>query len=324
MKKVLISGGVILLIASIWFIFFKNSGVKSGEIARLIESDRVRKEVLKESVEVSGNIKPIQQQNVFFPKDGIIEEISHSIGDSVNKGDIVAKLWSNDIELNIAQKEFDIEQERRSGSKRKLELMHMELEQLKSSLENRYIRAPFTGIITDIHFKKGELYSTDKPCLEIMNRSSLISKVNIDELDIPLVKVGQKVVFTFDALPEKEYTGTVSTLSLIGKLTEKGIAVREAELVIENPDKEIFTPYSFSSQIIIKEQTEALIVSNKSIIRESDKTFVELKNTEIGKREVFIKPYKNGAVIVMSGLNEGDEVLLQKKAAVKSDDMGIF
>ena len=323
-KKLFITILIVLIIGVSGWLFIQKSSINKNKGTDINLTAIVKKEILKETVEVSGNIQPVKARELKFKYEETISVINVAVGDSVTKGDILAELDKSDVELNIAQKVYAIEQERRTGSQRKVELMEMELKQLNGGMEKRNIIAPFNGIITHVRLKVGDSSSISDSFITLINRKTLISKVNIDELDIPVVVLGQKVVLKFDALPNKEYSGYISKLSLVGKLTEKGIAVREAELTIENPPSEIFTPYSFSSQIIIKEEVEVLIVNKETIIHKSDKTFVKLAKSKLEDTEVLIKSYKHGAVIVLSGLSEGDEVLLQKQINLNNDEMVLF
>ncbi len=305
-RTIIITALLLLLVIAGGFAYMKTSAVST---VGKQNSSIVEKISLDETIEVSGNITPLRTDKLSFNEQVRIIHIYVTEGQSVSKGQLLSELTSDEVLLKIEQKKYQIEQEKRSGSVRNAELMNMELDQLKAALNDRKMIAPFDGTIGKINYRVGDVFSSEKPLMSLINTDSLISIVDIDELDIPIAEVGQKVSFNFNALPGKLYEGYLSKLAPVGKLTEYGLAVREAELRIDNPAVELFSPYSFRAQIRISEPVETLVLDEKALIRENDAIYVNISG-KLNKTEIQIKPYKMGKVIVLDGLFEGDEVLI--------------
>jgi HlyD family secretion protein len=90
-----------------------------------------------------------------------------------------------------------------------------ELSLSEAAVERARIRAPSDGTVLSVHAKYGELVapSPDAPLLVIGDLRSLRVKAEVDERDATKVRAGQKVIVKGDAFPDKEFTGTVSTVS---------------------------------------------------------------------------------------------------------------
>jgi hypothetical protein len=137
--------------------------------------------------------------------------------------------------------------------------------------------------------------------------------VEIDELDVPSVKVGQQVVFHIDALPDLQVAGRVSLLPLEGRVTSEGIAVLDAEVQIDRPPKSLLPGYSFSAQIIAGQDERLLVLDEKALRKADGRAYVVLLPAAPGvapeRREVKTAAYETGKVRVLEGLAEGDRVL---------------
>ena len=169
----------------------------------------VEKVVIQESVTASGNIQPMQVRELGFSTDGKITAVSIAEGDFVTEGTILAKIDASADEYNIEEMEYELEEMRFSESPRRIALKERKLESLKETLKNKIISAPFDGVVVEIKHKEGEINITgsDGYLIKIIDDSKLKADVLIDELDIARIRVGQKAVFSFDAVQGKNLWG---------------------------------------------------------------------------------------------------------------------
>jgi len=97
------------------------------------------------------------------------------------------------------------------------------LAQAKSALEKTVLRAPFIGTIGEIRVKEGEIVNVGMPLLTLGDLDHLqVETTDLNEIDIPLVKAGQEVRVTFDALPERVISGRVVRIAPMASLGEGG------------------------------------------------------------------------------------------------------
>lgn len=97
------------------------------------------------------------------------------------------------------------------------------LAQAQSALEKTKLRAPFTGTIGEIRVKEGEIVNAGVPLLTLGDLDHLrVETTDLNEIDTPLVRVGQEVKITFDALPERVTSGQVIRIAPMASLGEGG------------------------------------------------------------------------------------------------------
>jgi len=292
---------------------FGNTEAKSDNVQ---ETSRVEKLVIQESVTVTGNIAPLKTRKLGFSQNGKIIDIAVVEGDHVKSGTILARIDASSDEYNIEAMTFELEQIQFTESPRKIELKEKELQSLRDALNNKIITAPFSGVIVEINRKEGEINlatSGEGYIMKLIDDSSLMASVVVDELDIARIKIGQKAVFSFDAIPGETFLGRVSKIAHIGRLNTNGLPVVDVELIIDNPDPRIFIPYSFKVEIVTDAPAEFLVVSEKSVLWENDQTYVNLRespNSSLIKREVKIREWKDGKTIILDGVQQGDIVLI--------------
>ena len=87
---------------------------------------------------------------------------------------------------------------------------------IQATLGQQYLRAPFTGTVTDLGVKAGDQVAGGTYALRIDDFSPLYIDSQVSEIDINSVQVGQSVELVFDAVPDKQYTATVTLIDPIG------------------------------------------------------------------------------------------------------------
>ncbi len=88
----------------------------------------------------------------------------------------------------------------------------------QEALEQRTLEAPFAGTVIELLLFEGEFAGPAAPLLILADLSGFyVETTNLTELNIPYVQVGAPVKVTFDALPEKNFSGSVSAIQPLGK-----------------------------------------------------------------------------------------------------------
>jgi multidrug resistance efflux pump len=102
----------------------------------------------------------------------------------------------------------------------------------RAALANAEIRAPFSGVITDLNLKVGEFAASGQPVITVADNSQwLVKTTDLTEIDVVNIKEGQPVIVKLDALPEVELKGNV--LSISQNFSEnQGDVVYEAAILL--------------------------------------------------------------------------------------------
>ncbi|MBN2391789.1 MAG: efflux RND transporter periplasmic adaptor subunit [Anaerolineae bacterium] len=94
-----------------------------------------------------------------------------------------------------------------------IEQAQLNLEQAKESLANASLIAPFDGIIATVNIQAGAAAPTGLPAVTLLDTSELYIEVNVDEIDIGKIAVGQPVSVTLDAHPQATLRGAVERIA---------------------------------------------------------------------------------------------------------------
>jgi len=97
----------------------------------------------------------------------------------------------------------------------------------EEKLKDATLSSPVSGIILKKFYENGEIVSAGVPIFTIGNLEDPWIKVYVKEVDLGLVKLGQKAEITVDTYPGKIYEGYVSYISSEAEFTPKNIQTRE-------------------------------------------------------------------------------------------------
>ena len=275
---------------------------------------QVKKETYENCIKIAGTVSAAEEQTLQALGAGTVINVFVKKGDRLKKGDIIIQLDSTEQEYNIAKLDYDMAASKISGSKKELELQEKQRLSLLRKLEDRKVTATFDGIIADLDVSEGDSLEAKDSVGTLVNIDYLTADVEVSETDVPKLKIGQRVDFTFPA-----YKGTVQGYVVgwpaIGEVTSRGATVVKAKVRIDDYPEQILPNFSFTGKIQITEPTDNIIVERYAIAYEDKKPYVE---TVTGKRiDVKVQPYGKQYVKILEGLN-GGEVLKAQSAPKES------
>lgn len=193
-----------------------------------------------------------------------------------------------------------------------IDIAGAEIALIKVSLPNAVITAPTNGEVSWIDLEQGERVMAGVPVITLVNTSMIQMKGIVDEMDIPYVKLGGRAIITLDALPDKQVEGRVTYISPIGTI-QSGVVFYETTLKLEKQDREFRDAMSATANVIVEERKDVLLLPVGAITREGGGYYVIKMLGEEQSEQVEIKVGLNNGrfVEILSGLKEGDEVLIR-------------
>jgi HlyD family secretion protein len=185
------------------------------------------------------------------------------------------------------------------------------LASVRATLDLARIDAPFAGTVTEVESQVGDLVNAGTAAFRVDDLSRLLVKVQVSEVDINRVEVGQGVVLTFDAILEKEYAGVVTDIASSG--SSAGGAVNFTVTVeLANPDEDIRPGMTAAANIAVSQLDDVLLVPSRAVrtVGGSRVVYV-LRNNVPMMVEVELGASSNAQVQITSGdVKEGDRVIL--------------
>jgi multidrug efflux pump subunit AcrA (membrane-fusion protein) len=235
----------------------------------------VRDEWYQNTIEISGNIKAAQEQNIQAAGDGIAEEVFVKEGDRVRAGQLLFRLDDAQERYNLANHEFLMNQERINGISAKLALMEEQRKVLLKNIADRALEARFDGVIGSLNLSKGDYAKAQDIFGYLIDRSYLKATVEVVETDAARLKAGQTVRLSFPSFPNLKVEGKVVSYPAVGRITSRGATVLDTEIRIDNPPAEILPGYSFTGEIIGGPAERIVTVESAAIAYENGKAYAE-------------------------------------------------
>jgi HlyD family secretion protein len=145
------------------------------------------------------------------------------------------------------------------------------------------IKAPFDGIITSVYTKIGDEVSPGTKAFRLDDLSSFYIEVEIPEIDINRIEIGQEAEFIFDSVLDKTYHGRVIEVAGAGS-EEQGETNFIVKLIMTDNDDDILPGMTASVSIMVTKLEDVLIVPTRAIrLENGDIVVYALRNENIEK-----------------------------------------
>lgn len=220
-------------------------------------------------------------------------------------------------ELQLAQAKKGLEQV--PVMQKRVEVARHSLERAKQQLQEAIITAPFDGVIAKVNVKNGDAISTvaytSTAVFQIIDPTKLELIADVDEIDMPGVKVGQKVLIEVDAFPDITLNGKVTSIQLLSK-EASGVVLFPVKISFEVPAGiQVRTGMSTSASIVTSERSNVLMVANRAIAQDSQgKPVVKVRVGEKIEERAIATGISDGInTEIVSGLQEGEVVVVEKQ-----------
>ncbi|MFH0778806.1 MAG: efflux RND transporter periplasmic adaptor subunit [Candidatus Eisenbacteria bacterium] len=287
-----------------------------------------------------GEIRGQREAGLTFEVGGKVVRIGVGLGDSVEKGDVLAALDDTKAQANLVQAEagyskakLDAERIERLhkdaiASDNQLEGARLAVEQARAAfvsaqemLKDCSLVSPFSGLVAQRNVEFGEVILAmggGPPDFIVVDISSVKVKLGIPESEIGRVKVGQKASLSVAAYPEREFEGVVSSVSpLVGSPTK----TIEAEVAVKNPDGALKPGMTVDLRLVTGERKGVLAVPERALRREVGiATLFVAKDGKAHEQKITTGVLDGGWVEVLSGLGERDSVVVRGQFQLKEND----
>ena len=287
-------------------------------------------------------IQSIQNVEIRAQVKGYLEALNVDEGKYVSEGQVIfnimpkvyeaevlkqkAQVKTAEIELNnirtLADKKIVSDAEL-AMAQAKLESEKADLVKANLDLAFTKIKAPFSGVIDRIKFKKGSLIDEGGLLTTLSNNKEVYAYFNVSEveyLDYKNRKLDgkQKVTLILANGQEHKYKGEVQTIESEFDNTTGNIAFRA-----KFPNPELLLKHGETGKVRLTVPIQqALIIPQKTTFEIQDKIYVYVvdKDNKVKSRNIIVKQRLSNLYIIESGLTANDRILLDGIQTVKEDD----
>ena len=237
---------------------------------------------------------------------GTVTSIHVQEGQTVAKDDILIELSGDDLTESI------------QSASETLRSAEISLQNLQDTMANYTVTSPISGTIIEKDAKVGDAVKSGDTLCVIYDLSYLEMVINVDELQISSLSVGQKVQITADAVQDKNYVGTVTRVSMKGA-SNGGTTTYPVTIRIDETDG-LRPGMNANAEIVVAEAANALTVPNAAIVRggyvlvTQDSPSASKADTTMEAPEGFVYvAVKTGVsdddyTQIVSGIQEGDTI----------------
>ena len=198
-----------------------------------------------------------------------------------------------------------------------------------ANAEKRTVRAPKSGSVVVMNAQVGA--STDSAAnagglIQIADLTQMTVKVQVNEVDISRVSVGQMAKATFSALPGVELDAQVTRIATVAGSGEDssghggGVVTYDVSLLIPQPAAELKPGMTANVQIMLQSVPDTLMVPSSCVaMDEAGGSYVmvvtDYETGAVERRSVTVRASDQTTSAIEGDVNEGDEVLLDPYSA---------
>lgn len=245
-------------------------------------------------------------------------------GESVKEGQLIAKIYSPDLltaqqELLEAAKLQDLQPLLLDAAKEKLRLWKVSEEQINKILQSNSvspyvnIHANTSGVVISKNVNQGDYISQGSVLYTISNLSKLWVIFDAYETDLPFLKVGDQLEYTLQSLPGKVYKGRIAFINPIIDASSRTAKIRvEADNRDRNLKPEMYATGRISAPL--KGYGKEMVIPKSAVLWTGKRSIVYVKQPNTSTpafklREIVLGPSLGDQYVIMSGLENGEEIV---------------
>ena len=266
---------------------------------------------------------------------GVLEAIKVKQGTHVKKGEVLAEVISKNVltsyemsHATLRQAEDGYERVKKvheSGTVADVKLVEIETQLAKAraaaksseqSLEDCKIKAPFDGTVSDVLVEQGVHVNPGTPILNIVDLSTIEVSIPVPEGEIGRIKIGQKALIDVPAL---NITGIEAHVALKGVTAAFPSHTYKCTLVPEKKQTNLYPGMVCKVRLSEVSDSLRIRIPASSVEMDSKGKFVWVVNDDVvGRSYVTVDGYQEQGVIISSGLEPGDKVIVKGAAKVST------
>ena len=333
-----------LLAVLLTLVFVAGCGPSEGKVetkndqsrAKLVQVSviTIKPTPIKDALLLPGETEAWHDVRLASEIDGIVERIDPREGQAVKEGQLIATIEVSALKaaLDHAEASFELadklyqrrkllsqrnviakEELDRSLNERTLALSN--LRRAKVTYERGFLHSPINGLVNHLHIDVGEFVDRGDPVADLVNVDKIKINVNVPELDVRYLRVGQKAMVTVDAFPGRRLPGRIDFVAYKADPATKTFRVR---VLIRNTDGEIrpgmIARVAFLRRII----PDALVVPLFALVDKGGERIIFVEKDGIAyARTVSIGVIEGDRIQITEGLEVGDHVIVNGQTEVE-------
>lgn len=282
---------------------------------------------LTERVELTGVTEPDIDVMISSEEGGVVESLNFDKGDWVRKDQELARINAkfieailNEAKADLALKESNFQRAEKLFARKSItEQEWLERQSLYRMAQARYelakirmdkaiVKSPINGVVIEKNAELGEFVSPGGPIARIQDLSRIKVTAGLPESEFPYIKVGRKTTITFDGIPGEQFAGKIS---YFGSAANDVTRTFPIEVILPNKNGELKSGMVARLSIVKRKFENAVVIPQDALVQTATGmiAFV-LNDNHAGQREVKILADSQGRVVIESGLEFGEQLIV--------------
>lgn len=280
------------------------------------------------SVTLAGTVEPLRVVGVNAQLAGALGQVRVLEGARVRDGDVLATITVPELEAQLRSAEAALEFAT-TTAKRSEELFAQRVitateaerdraalaaarstvEALKARVAFSTVRAPMAGVVTERLVETGDIVSPNQRLFTVADVSTLLTRVQVSELDVGALSAGQSVRLAVDALPGEEFSGRIRRIfpsaDSVSRMIPVEVAVSGAATARLRPG------YTARSTFALASRDDAILIPARAVQGSAGNQSVFLiKDGLPVRRVVRVGSDVEGKAEILEGVVAGDTVIV--------------
>jgi HlyD family secretion protein len=194
---------------------------------------------------------------------------------------------------------------------------------IQATINMAELTAPFAGTVSTVNVMVGDQVRSGSNAFRIDDLSRLLADVQVSEVDINSVEIGQPVTITFDAILGQEYRGKVTQVAQVGDVAQ-GAVNFTVTVEITDADEQVKPGMTAAVNIVVNSLTDVLLVPNRAVrLVDGQRVVYVLRNGQMQAIQITLGASSDTVSEVLSGdLKEGDLIILNPSTSLTGGGMG--
>ena len=284
---------------------------------------------VKQDGTYSATVQAYAVNNIAPQSGSRIQKINVEVGDYVYKGQVLAEMdrvQLDQAKLRLSNAETELARLKQLYEQGGLAQSDYEAQELnyqvsKSSydnlLENTILRSPITGVVTARNYDRGDMYTMASPIFTVQQITPVKILVGISEGDYTKVKKGDTITLSVDALPGQNFSGTIKRIyPTIDPMTH----TVNVEVQVPNSKREL-RPGMYAKVNVTFGHNRSIVVPDAAVVRlqgSGQRNVFVVEDGIAVQREVSLGRHFDGQYEILSGLQEGELVVVKGGSALRN------
>lgn len=297
---------------------------------------------LRQVVRLNGNIQPFNQSQLRAEVAAVINEISVRRGESVKKGQLLARLDTSDVSARMREKQSNLESARSAlklaeinrekaitltqrgvksqtaldeaenawrNARANVAALEQQLTVARKSVNDTAIYAPIDGLVAERFVNPGERVAVDAKLFTIADLEMMEVEALVPARDVPQLRIGQKVVLHVEGFGDRNFDAHIERINPTAQSGSRSIPVY---VLLKNPEHVLRGGMFGAGEAVLAEAPGVVAIPGEAVREENGASVVYvLKDNKLERRTVKIalRGSADGRIGIAEGVAENETVV---------------